>query len=892
MLRITQQSSPDAAKSYYTPSGADYYSEGQEIIGRWGGEGAKRLGLDGKVEQRAFNALCENRHPRTGDQLTPRTKDARTVGYDFTWSVPKSVSLRYALTGDEALLDAFRASVHETMRDIEAEMKVRVRKAGRNEERTTGNMTYAEFIHTTSRPVDGVPDPHLHAHVFAFNCTWDHEEQEWKAGQFRDLKRDAPYWQAAFRARLANRLQALGYAIERKRDDFELVGISAATLRKFSRRTDKIEEEAKKRGIEDPDEKAQLGGLTRERKDKSLTWQELRAKWDSWLTPEERAGITTMHGPPGASIVPAWRDAAAMDFAVRHEFAREAVVEEKKLLSTALKQGLGAVTVEGVRREYGLQPLLVQEHQGRRVATTWQVLAEEEKLVDFARGGRGTCRPLAPDRPIQRDWLNAGQRRAVEHVLRSRDRVMLVRGAAGTGKTTLMQEAVEAMEQSGHRVVMLAPSAAAARDVLREHFASADTVAMFLRNREMQAAAAGGVIWVDEASLLDSPTMRALFDVAQRQHARLVLMGDRRQHSSPSRGSPLRLLEEEAGVPSVEVSEILRQQGDYKKAVHLLSEGKTEEGFDELDRLGWVREVADEERYLRLAEAYLTATAERKSDGSRKRALVVSPTHAEGDRITAAIRQELAAQGKLGEEHELAAFVPLHLTEAERGEASSYLPGDMLQFHQNAKGFRSGTRLRVGAAPLPLAQGARFQAYRATTLKFAAGDRLRVTANGKTTDGRHRLNNGALFTIKEFTREGHIVVDNGWVIGKDFGHVAHGYVVTSHAAQGKTVDKVLIGQSEASLPASDRQQLYVSVSRGKEQAIIFTDDKQALREAVRRSHERLTATEVFRPMKKPGLKWLKGRLSFHRRCESLTLPVERPGIYLPHVQKEVVHERE
>ncbi len=443
-------------------------------------------------------------------------------------------------------------------------------------------------------------------------------------------------------------MQALGYAIERKRDDFELAGIGASAIRKFSRRTDKIEEEAKKRGIEDPEEKARLGGLTRERKDKSLTWQELRAEWDNWLTPQERAAIAAVQEGRGASIVPEWRDAAAVDFAVRHEFAKEAVVPERKLLTTALKQGLGSVTVEGVRREYGRVPLLVEEHGGRRVATTGHVLEEEERLVDFARDGRGTCRPLAPDRAIQRDWLNAGQRRAVEHVLRSRDRVTLIRGAAGTGKTTLMQEAVEAIEQAGHRVVMLAPSATAARDVLREHFASADTVAMFLRNREMQADAAGGVIWVDEASLLDSPTMAALFDVAEQQHARLVLMGDRRQHSSPSRGSPLRLLQEEAGVPVVEVSEIMRQQGDYKKAVQLLSEGKTEEGFDELDRLGWVQEVPDAERYLRLAEAYLAASAERKADGSLKRALVVSPTHSEGQRITAVIRGELAAEGQAG----------------------------------------------------------------------------------------------------------------------------------------------------------------------------------------------------------------------------------------------------
>src|SRR5207302_121383 len=166
------------------------------------------------------------------------------------------------------------------------------------------------------------------------------------------------------------------------------------------------------------------------------------------------------------------------------------------------------------------------------------------------------------------------------------------------------------------------------------------------------------------------------------------------------------------------------------------------------------------------------------------------------------------------------AYVPLHLTEAERGESGTYLVGDMIQFHQNARSYKSGTRLLVGGDPLSLDQAARFQAYRAATLQLAAGDRLRITANGKTADGRHRLNNGALFSVKGFTAEGNIVADNGWVIGRDFGHVAYGYVVTSHAAQGKTVDKVLIGQGQQSLPASDRAQLYVSVSRGKEQAVI------------------------------------------------------------------------
>src|SRR5579864_301931 len=126
MIRITQQNSASSAKRYYGT--ADYYSEGQEIVGCWGGKGASRLGLEGTVDKFSFERLCDNLNPRTGKPLTARTNADRTVGYDFTFSVPKSVSLLYAMSGDQGILDAFRGAVDETMREMEAEMKTRVRK--------------------------------------------------------------------------------------------------------------------------------------------------------------------------------------------------------------------------------------------------------------------------------------------------------------------------------------------------------------------------------------------------------------------------------------------------------------------------------------------------------------------------------------------------------------------------------------------------------------------------------------------------------------------------------------------------------------------------------------------------------------------------------------------
>ena len=128
-------------------------------------------------------------------------------------------------------------------------------------------------------------------------------------------------------------------------------------------------------------------------------------------------------------------------------------------------------------------------------------------------------------------------------------------------------------------------------------------------------------------------------------------------------------------------------------------------------------------------------------------------------------------------------------------------------------------------------------------MPLAPGEHIRITRNGQTKDG-HRVNNGELRRVRKFTAEGDIVLDNGWVLDKNFGNLAYGYCVTSHSSQGKTIQRLFVAECEASLPAASREQFYVSASRGVEAIKIYTDNKDALMDAVAVSGERPAATDL------------------------------------------------
>jgi len=856
MLRVIASRN---AKEYFNESlkREDYYREGQEVSGDWNGIAAERLGLSGTVTTAAFESLCDNEKPGTKERLTQRNKSNRTVGYDFNFHCPKSVSVAYEFTQDERILGAFKMSVNQTMREIESEIKTRVRKQGANENRITGNMIWAEFVHFTARPVNGIPDPHLHAHCYAFNTTWDEAEQKWKAGQFRDLKADAPYFEAAFHARFAKQLAEMGYRVERTAKGWELAGVPQRVLDEFSKRTEQVEQKAKELGITSAKGKDGLAALTRERKQKQFTQPELRERWNARVSVDERTTIQNIRNEIIAVPRVSASEMKAMDFAMRHCYERASIVTDKELLRHALRFGMGDVDVAQTKRQLLRDEFIKETLDDRQWLTTKDVLAEEKRLIDFVRDGQGTFKPFGSVKyQFQNPKLSDEQRNAVRHVLKSTERVTAIRGGAGTGKTTMMREAVAAIESTGLKVFTHAPSAEASRGVLRADagFANAETVEALLQNEKLQAQVRGQVLWIDEAGLLSVRTLARVANLAEKQNCRIILSGDTAQHRAVERGDALRLLEKYASLPAAELKEIWRQKADSHKAVVAdLRGGNLESAFKRLDKLGMLRELDADQRHEALAADYVAVVKKGKS------ALVISPTHAEGERVTREIRAKLKAAKKLGDdERELVQLKNLQWTEAQRADARNYQAGQVVLFHQNLAGFRRGERVTVKTydgsgvkverqngqtALLPLDLAARFQVYEARQIAVAAGDWLRITQNGFTKD-KQRLNNGDLKQVKGFTKDGDIKLANGWVLAKDYGNLTHGYCLTSYSSQSKGVDCVFVAESSESFRAAGREQFYVSASRFKEALTIYTDDKHELLNAVRKSSHRPSATDL------------------------------------------------
>ncbi len=894
MLRINHTKSAAAAKSYYENGFAksDYYSEDFESVGTWGGTAAKWFGLSGEVDPKDFSSLVDNLHPETHERITVRQRANRRIGYDFTFSVPKSVSLLAEVMNDREVVVAFDQALKATMSELEADMMTRVRVDGKNEDRFTGNLVYASFDHHTTRPIGGLPDPHLHAHAFVFNLTYDQVENRYKAGEFSNIKSSASYYEAAFDARLAERLEEMGYEIERRGKTWEVAGIDKKTLKRFSRRTKEIEEAAKARNIKDPKVKAKLGVLTRQAKgEESLSRQELQDLWQALIPEQElkqlkntyqKAQSRHISGMPEINQKVKEKYAqAALKHSLEHIFERHSVIDGKTLKREALHFGMGKINPEILSQTINKnKELLYKNTPTQTLYTTKEVWQEEMKMVDFVKSGQNNNQALAPKAKISQDldFLNQAQKDAIKHIWKSKDRVMAIQGAAGTGKTTLMKEAISGLQKNNIKVFTFAPSAQASRGVLRaEGFQDADTVASLLIDKNKQEQIKDSLIWIDEAGLLGSKTMQNVLKIAKEQNARVVLSGDTRQHKSVERGDAFSLLIKEAGLSPAQISEVVRQRGKYKEAVETISQGDISKGFKQLDNLGAIVETQDKEQRINtLVKSYLSTVKKGESG------LIVSPTHQEKNEVTQALRHALKDWGKIkGKENNFKNLESLHFTTAERKDPLSYQAGQVLEFYKQSqnKAFKRGQRLVVIANSknslltmdkfgqkyeLDLDKEAdKFSVYKISNLNLAKGDIIRITKNGKISgmpeiDDKSKaktrqINNGSNYEVAGFTKTGDIKLTNGFVIPKNYAHLNYGYASTSHSAQGKTVDHVLVAESSSSFKAASMEQFYVSISRARKSVTVLTDDKAALLRAIGVEKSKESALELIPPKREQSL---------------------------------------
>jgi len=89
--------------------------------------------------------------------------------------------------------------------------------------------------------------------------------------------------------------------------------------------------------------------------------------------------------------------------------------------------------------------------------------------------------------------------------------------------------------------------------------------------------------------------------------------------------------------------------------------------------------------------------------------------------------------------------------------------------------------------------------------------------------------------------EAAIRLEDGRTIPANYREFAHGYAITAHRSQGKTVDNVII-----SADAMKKELFYVAASRGRSEIAVVTSDRELLRESVGVSTARQSAMELVR----------------------------------------------
>jgi len=853
------------AESYFDEhlSHNDYYTQNETQHGQWLGIGAERLGLQtgGVVTRDTFLRLCDNQHPTTGEQLTPQHFRERRIYFDFVCSPPKSVSILAVTMNDRRIIQAHREASQLAIRELESFAASRVRKGGIQEQnRTTGNLVGASFLHTTSRSLD----PQLHTHFVLFNATWDKKEGRWKALQTGDMFGAINYGTAVYRNELAKRLHQIGYATRRTGSAFEIEGVDAKLIERFSKRSQQRDMAVKRQETKigrklTKKEVAHVVHQSRPKKLKGVSDEQVR---------DQQLGEIGFFEKRALRKVTSAADGQPKDFRERvgpddalahglgHVFERRSVAPQHKILEAALAKGCGQLDLGRLKDNLAADDKLVRV--GSEFSTR-EILTKELSLIRTVNAGIDAVKPIV-HRYEPPDRLGPDQRKALAHILTSPDQFTGFRGLAGSGKSTALAELATALCHGGYDAFFCAPTASATATLRNEvsYLGKTMTLQKLLADSEVhRQLSPGAVVVLDEAGAVGLDDMARLFEIVRRNNCRVVLSGDTGQHSSVPRGDALRIIEQYSSYRFSELTTIRRQKPvAFREIVELAAAKQTDKAFAKLVELGAVTEVPTEDHggraqtlYQRAADAYVSATKQGKS------ALLVSPTWAEIEAVTEKVRESLRDDHQLApDDQTFPVFDSLSWTVAQKKDASRFEPGQRLRFIRRTKKFEHGETVEVVAVAetglrvrrpdglevdfIPSTSAASFDVGESRELKVAAGDWLLLQAN----HGKEFIN-GERVQVKTI-QNGRIALADGRTLPAGFNTFKHGYAVTSHSSQGKTVDEVLLVASSKSFAAVNREQFYVSISRGRERVHVFTDDSELLARRVTDSHERKAAIEL------------------------------------------------
>jgi conjugative relaxase-like TrwC/TraI family protein len=696
---------------------SDYLDENNKTKGRWLGKAAERLGLAGVVTLEQFERLRECEHPETGEFLRQRkgadrvaadgTKQSEAVNFfDLTFSAPKSVSAVGVLE-DPRLQEAHHAAVGDAVAEAERLAGVEDQRDGKKLFRETGNLAVATYQHDTSRQLD----PQIHTHAVVFNLSHDAATGQWKAPHSPTLYERRGYLTEVYRNSLARRCIELGYELENRWNNkgtdltFEIKRVSPPLCKHLSKRSTEKEEAIaefiRDRGREPSDnEVSVLVRGTREDKLRKITAAEVRALQRSGLTPEEAEELrgAKEHALQNRSRPERMPAAACLEFAKEHIFERVSVTAEHHVLEQALQHGRGQVALEELKSE-----LQAQHSNGALIGVDGQLatkesLERESRMILTINRGNGKFERLGGEGRefFPSSGLTPEQNRAVEFILSSRDMAVCLQGVAGAGKTETLRDIVRGLREAGQDFVAIAPTNPAVKELKGRGLSDAMTIDLLLDSPERQSSLAGKVFIVDEAGMVSGRQMSGLIDLAEKNGARFVFVGDPQQIRSVEACDSLRILQKESKLKTTKLTKVFRQQekamgGKYRPAVETLWTDRVK-GFEQIEKMDAIKQVDFLDRPKETVAAYLEAKARL---GKHKTVLVVCPTHEDIDRYNEALRDHLKAKGELQGGVKMDRLEGLNWTAAQRKDARRYKPGQMLLFHKPVKGAKKNEAVTV-----------------------------------------------------------------------------------------------------------------------------------------------------------------------------------------------------